>query len=164
MRQPSRWRAEVDLPSEGVTRLQVTDGPRWWLYDPRRGVETNAAAARPESSPRPIEAATADAFDPAPVIPTLWLEPRGPTRQAGRSTIRVRGVPREGAGDPVRWPGADEYELLVDADRGVLLRFAASLEGEEFAAIELERVVFDEELPDTLFAFALPVDAGGQRR
>jgi hypothetical protein len=44
---------------------------------------------------------------------------------------------------PLRW-GADEYEVLVDSERGVLLRCASRLDGEDFDALEVEEIHFDE--------------------
>ncbi len=52
--------------------------------------------------------------------------------------------------------GADEYRLLVERERGVVLRAAALLEGEEFWASEFEELVFDEELPRETFVFEPP--------
>jgi hypothetical protein len=52
--------------------------------------------------------------------------------------------------------GADEYELEVDAERGVVLRVAARYEGKEFSIIEAEEVVFDEVLAADTFVFVSP--------
>jgi hypothetical protein len=45
--------------------------------------------------------------------------------------------------------------LLIDADRGILLRAAALLDGEEFAVSEVDEVAFDEELPPERFVLEL---------
>jgi hypothetical protein len=50
---------------------------------------------------------------------------------AGRQAVRMVGVPGEEWDwgwdpDPLSW-GADEYEVVVDAERGVLLRCASRL-------------------------------------
>jgi hypothetical protein len=45
--------------------------------------------------------------------------------------------------DPLSW-GADEYEAVVDAERGVLLRCASQLGGRDFDALEVEEIHFDE--------------------
>ena len=58
--------------------------------------------------------------------------------------------------DAVLWPGADEYDLLVDADRGILLRSVARLGGVAFAGNEFLDVTFDEDLPPDLFTFRPP--------
>ena len=58
--------------------------------------------------------------------------------------------------DPLYW-GADEYEVLVDAERGVLLRCASRLAGEDFDALEVEEIHFDERFPEDTFASREPL-------
>jgi hypothetical protein len=48
--------------------------------------------------------------------------------------------------------GADEYEVVVDAQRGVLLRCASRLGGKDFDALEVEGSHFDERFPEDTFA------------
>jgi len=78
----------------------------------------------------------------------LDLTVDGPVTWAGREAWRVVGRP--GANwdwgwdpDPLSW-GADEYEVAVDAERGVLLRCASRLGGEDFDALEVEEIFYDE--------------------
>jgi hypothetical protein len=101
-------------------------------------------------------------IDPAPLLPGLELELLDETHHAGRLAHRVRGLPSR-----VFWhdlfglsPGADEYTLLIDAERGILLRAAALLEGQEFSVTEVEEVAFDEDLRPDLFVLEL---ASGER-
>ncbi|MDP9457271.1 MAG: hypothetical protein M3Q60_16165, partial [Actinomycetota bacterium] len=49
------------------------------------------------------------------------------------------------------WWGADEYEAVVDAERGVLLRLASRLGGEDIDALEVEKIHFDEPFGDEVF-------------
>jgi len=156
---PSRWRIEDDLPhGEGVL-VKVLDGDRWWLYDPRRGVvETNANLPQPQAVATGMDMALQHALDPVEVIPTLWMEPGGQVVQAGRQAVLVRALPREEA-RALLWPGADSYELRVDAQYGVLLRQAASLEGQEYAFIEVTDVAFDQPLPGDTFVLKPPPGA-----
>ena len=61
----------------------------------------------------------------------LNLAVEGPLTWAGREAVRLRGVPGEEWDwgwdpDPLSW-GADEYEVVVDLERGVLLRCASRL-------------------------------------
>ena len=46
---------------------------------------------------------------------------------------------------------ADDYELVIDTDTGVVLRFSARAREGEFAVTEFTTVAFDEELPQELF-------------
>ena len=52
--------------------------------------------------------------------------------------------------------GADEHELQIEPERGVVLRVESRLEGEPFDVSELLDARFDEELPDELFTLELP--------
>ena len=67
---------------------------------------------------------------------------------AGREAARLWGVPVgewEYPPEPLWW-GADEHEAVVDAERGVLLRLASRLGGEDIDALEVEEIHFDEEV------------------
>jgi len=80
---------------------------------------------------------------------------------AGREAMRLRGVAGEEWDwewdpDPLSW-GADEYEAVVDAERGVLLRCASRLRGEDFDALEVEEIHFDEQFPEDTFASREPL-------
>jgi hypothetical protein len=92
---------------------------------------------------------------------SLDLTVKGKVMWAGREAVRLRGVPREEWDwgwdpDTLSW-GADEYEAVVDAERGVLLRCASRLGGEDFDALELEEIHFDEQFPEETFASREPL-------
>ena len=152
--QPARFREEY----EGAwgDQLAVSDGQTLWRRVPRLGVlrEDPSEAAGSMFAPLLI--------DPAPLLPGLELDLVGETHQARRLAHRVRGRPNR-----VFWhdlfglaPGADEYMLLVDAERGILLRAAALLDGEEFAVSEVGEVAFDGDVPPERFVLEL---APGER-
>jgi hypothetical protein len=91
----------------------------------------------------------------------LDLAVEGPVTWAGREAWRLVGVPGEGWDrgwdpDPLSW-GADEYEAVEDAERGVLLRCASRLGGEDLEALEVEEIRFDERLPEDTFASRDPL-------
>lgn len=149
----SRWREEV----EGrFPRTLVTDGERAWWWNPSMG-----AIEQPESERLPETGAF---LHPARLLAGLELEPLGRTTVRGREAVQVRARPRPRAswddfgdfdifGVPL---GADEYELALDAERGVLLRATASLRGRVFATAEILEVAFDEEFPPETFLFVPP--------
>jgi hypothetical protein len=90
------------------------------------------------------------------------LEPRieGRVRWAGRKAVRLVGVPpevkQEWDPDPLSW-GADEYEVVVDAERGVLQRCASRLRGKDFDALEVEEIYFDEHFDEEVFSLREPL-------
>jgi hypothetical protein len=89
----------------------------------------------------------------------LDLSVEGRKRKAGREAIRLVGVSVEEweyFPEPLWW-GADEYEVLVDSERGVLLRCASRLGGEDFDTLEVEEIHFDEELPQEVFSSREPL-------
>jgi hypothetical protein len=104
-------------------------------------------------------------FDPAGFcsldgeLERLDLETEDPVSWAGREAIRLRGVPveeREYTPEPLWWT-ADEYEVVVDTERGILLRCASRLSGENFDALEIEEVYFDEKFLEDGFTSREPL-------
>jgi hypothetical protein len=166
------------LEADGATSARLDPAiiewiERLWLHKPSRcRYESGLAGGRRDeiisgdrldqisSPPESPGSRIAEMLDPAPLIPFLWLQPLGRAAYAGREAIRVRGLPRrklvDGIAPALLWLGASEYNLLVDAERGVLLRATASMDDEEFAGSEFVHVVFDEAIPDSVFTFARP--------
>ena len=96
-------------------------------------------------------------LNPSFLISGLWLEPMERTTFIGREAIRVQGMPTGASSRLWRWwDDADEYELLVDAERGTLLRLRVSHNGEELAGHEITEIEFDSPIPDHMFTFAPP--------
>lgn len=91
----------------------------------------------------------------------LDLTVGGRVSWAGRDAVRLVGVPgaewdRGWDPDPLSW-GADEYEVVVDAERGVLLRCASRLRGKDFDALEVEEIHFDEQFSEEAFSSRQPL-------
>jgi len=163
---PARWRQEIHLPP-GEVNIQVIDGERWWFYNSREGiVQSNAmierkAGRKASKSGAPAvtnanhAAAQMTFLDPSALLASHDLEVVGRAVHAGREAIAVRARPREDrdpAVDPGFWASADAYQLLVDAERGVLLRYAASFRDTEYAIVSIESVIFDQSIDESLFA------------
>jgi hypothetical protein len=53
-------------------------------------------------------------------------------------------------------PGADGYRFVVDRERDIALRVAASAEGIEFSVFEIVELAFDVPLGEELFRVSLP--------
>ena len=162
---PTRLRQEVESNSpERGNHVTVAGSGRWWAYSPQRGVVTNDATAdeQPDAAAAYGDVLWRSLLDPADWIPALWFEPRGDTEAIGRGAVLVSATARDQSW-PAQFPfalqqseGADGYELVVDRERGVVLRVAALLEGEVFWASEFEELAFDENLADGLFVFEPP--------
>lgn len=150
---PARLRIEV----EGRwARTLVTDGKTSWHYDVHLGAIAHEREEEDDGEEEPL------LLDPASVVPGLELEPLGRMTWGGREAIRVRARPRE-ADEELFWhdlhglaPGAEAYDLIVDVERGVLLRAAAYLDGEEFATTEVLEIAFDEPIDPATFTFVPP--------
>lgn len=98
-------------------------------------------------------------FDPDGGTPlTLELEEtdlrmEGTVLWAGGEAARLAAVPVEEPEYPPEplWWGAEGYEVVVDAERGVLLRTASRLGGKDIDALEVEEVYFDECFGEDVF-------------
>lgn len=99
--------------------------------------------------------------DPSFLLATHNLEPIEDTEFLGREAVRVRGVFRQGrepSWEPRFWGFADEHEFPVDRERGILLRYVARFQEQDFAVASVEEVIFDETLPEDIFSFSPPPD------
>jgi hypothetical protein len=153
-RKPYRWRIETDW-WYGASEGEV--GDRAWRSDlAHRGMEE----LDPPDLP-PLDATVAWVFDPRIALGEFdVVRVLGRTTHAGREATRVVATAgeemRSGQTGPL-WAsnflgwGAEAFELLVDTERGALLRSAGLLGGEEFARIEVVEVGFDEDLPEDVF-------------
>ncbi len=158
----NRIRTEFAVGYETVTA--VIDGSTWWSWSPSRGALTNGGDEHSQHGLGPGYPLT----DPASVSAALDLEVLGRTRVAGRSAFRVLAHPTarqdldfddRGAADTALHDlgtGADEYELAVDEKRGIILRSEGRLGGLPFRVIEMDEVVFDEDLGSECFTLVPP--------
>ncbi len=164
-----RWRQETELPGGGVD-IRVSTGRMRIRGTPEGppGISEHWHQ-RIDGGPREEDPtwliATADTFwtmypfDPARIagldgeLESLNLQAEGPVTWAGREAVRLVGTPVqewEGPPEPLWW-GADEYEAVVDAERGVVLHLASRLDGEDFDALEVEEIHFDEQFREEVF-------------
>jgi hypothetical protein len=147
-RAPNLLRLEGE---DGGTTV-LGEGGRWWI-------DAEGIAGASERWDYDFgEQWASNLLDPSGIPASALLEPRGPATQAGRAAVRV--VAREKR-EPLWVAGlgpCDEFELLVDAEVGVLLRVEGRMDGEAVAIVELESAAFDEDLPDELFPAGPPAD------
>jgi hypothetical protein len=154
---PGRARLRTERSGDIGECYSVRVGPRWWSFDPRFGATSNEGSEE-------VRLGSSDELsipvDPALVMGLLEFEVLGTGVAAGRPALRVRATPRDleepmRAGHWLPW-SADEFELLVDVERGVVLRLEARLEEAAFLVTELLEVAFDEEFDDEIFVFRAP--------
>jgi hypothetical protein len=154
-----RKRAEFALGMEMMT--VVFRGDTWWSWSPRMGRRTNGGRGGVDHGIGPGETL----IDPASAVPVLDLHVLDQGHVLDRDVWRVRAVP---AGDPFAQlmglyglgVGADEYELLVDAERGFLVRVEARLEGQPFRVVEITELTVNEPIPPDTFV-PEPSDGAG---
>jgi outer membrane lipoprotein-sorting protein len=153
---PDRIRTEFSVGEEFVTAVLV--GDTWWSWSPSQGAMTNAGDPHHSHGTGPGHALV----DPAPILPAVDIEIAGRSTFLGRGVLQVVATPSPLDENDEEWHdwhgathglggGADEYRLLVDEERGVLLRAEARLSGQPFRLLEIEEVAFDEDLPQELF-------------
>jgi len=173
------WRLEADRPDGGVNILasngRTPNGRRLPPYAPKymgRFWRHRVGGGPREDEPRWFDLAndhywtfyalrTDEICGISHELRPLDLTVEGTVTWAGREAVRLVGVPGEQWAwrwdpDPLSW-GADEYEVVVDAERGVLLRCASRLGGKDFDALELEEIHFDERFPEDTFASREPL-------
>ena len=154
---PDRWRQEAQFPDGSGTEYRIIDGKSFWFYSREEG----AHAATTATGTFGPEFEIAYVFDPDSGAPDLsYPEMRvvGRVLHAGREALRVEATMPGGWEFPPEplWWGADDYELVVDAERGAILRLASRLGGRAFDVTEVLEIAFDESFPEGTFALDLP--------
>ncbi len=156
-RKPDQVRLEHD-DGDGGTRIEVAAGDRWWTWSSDWGATSNED--QPEVRSGVQQGPFPQLLRPELLLSALHLELVGSGLQAGRRAIALRGVPRGLDDHAVMLAhlaiGADAHDLMVDAERGVLLRVASEIDGEPFAIAEVEEIAFDEAFGPRTFTLDLP--------
>lgn len=95
-------------------------------------------------------------LDPWQFLRGCELGLEGAVEVAARDGFRV--VARCGRSEAVHrvWQGVHEYEVVVDATHGILLRCAGLVEGLEAVVVSVRSVEFDGVIPDEAFTYVPP--------
>jgi len=147
----SNAKYRVQSESLGPRFLHIKDGERASMPDP---VEISASGIYEQVAFMDAPALYRQVmWDPNMLIPEMWFEPLGRLVVANREGLKVRARPRRTSHDYIVVPPwADAYEMVVDLERGVLLRFGCWFQGREGVADEVIEITFDRSLPEELFA------------
>jgi hypothetical protein len=141
------WAEGACFREERDSLTIVCDGERTWTWTPEAGAVVANRGASSEL----------DLLHPLALVLAFELEPFGTADVAGRAALAVRARPRDDASRMHSLGlGADELELVVDAERGILLRTEARHGSEAFRVLEVEEIAFDEGLPPNTFVFEPP--------
>jgi hypothetical protein len=150
---PDRLRVEFAVGGETVTVW--LHGSTWWSWSPSQGAETNEGrqnVSHDGGGPGRVLVA------PARAARVLDFELVGPLTFLSRPAWRLRArlVSRGDSDLDHLGSGADEYGLVVDAERGFLLRAEARLDAEPFRVLEMTEVVVDADVADGVFTPEAP--------
>ena len=105
-----------------------------------------------------------DLLDPSEFLVGFALEPAGGVSRRPPGEARTCPPHRADPRSLRARAGIDEGELLLDAERGLVLRRAELVDGQEAFVREVERIAYDETLPPDTFVFALPPGASARGR
>jgi outer membrane lipoprotein-sorting protein len=157
---PDRLREEVESAAHGQTRTTVLNGALWWTYTPDWGATSNVDLDEEERAQH--SAGGGERFKPL-------LDPSGLLAVLdfteiidAADRVHVRARPRDDLEGHVSHfhlhvvGGADEYELELDRETGIVCRIASFLDGRELAVTELTEVALDERFPEDTFVFTPP--------
>jgi hypothetical protein len=144
---PARWRVDAES-GPGAGLVNIHDGDQAYrnfrFEDLGEGYGRGVYLGGPQTYRQVM-------WEPNMLVPEMWLEPHETERVAGREGVRVRAQPRPTSHDYiVLWPRADRYELVVDLERGILLRLSFLAGGQETMSDEVLAVRFDEPLTKEL--------------
>ncbi len=149
---PDKIRTEFQVGAETVKAALV--GPEWWSWSRSTGLRTNAGDPSSSHGIGPAEVLV----DTLGLLSFLRLRAVSRTTFISRSAyvVSAEPAPADRNGPPsalhALGPGADRYELVVDAEVGVLLRSQAERGGQPFRVVEVEELGVNEEPDERLFS------------
>jgi hypothetical protein len=151
-RAPDRLKVEFVVGDETVTVW--FEGATWWSWSPSQGARTNEGRQNLQHGKGPGEVLVS----PGQAAKLLDFELLGAHSLLSRSGYRLlaRPVARGDLDLHALGAGADEYELVVDADCGFLLRSEAKFDGKPFKVLEMTEVAVDADFATSIFTPQAP--------
>lgn len=154
---PNRWRQEIERADGKGTEYKVVDSKAFWFYSPLDEAR-RATLTEGEFGP---DFEVAHIFEPCsikPLLEELDIQTVEQVRQAGRPAFRVEATVRGEwtcIPEPLWW-GADDYELVVDAEHGAILSLSSRFDGLNFDVTEVLEIGFNEAFDKNVFVLDLP--------
>jgi hypothetical protein len=148
---PDRLRWESTFSGDGTnerTSIGVKDRELYWQRFADGEVHTNEGREESHTMTTGEELL----LDPSPLLGAYTFEIRGATSLLDRAGCSVAASRRFGAHTHAFGRLSDELALVVDEQRGVLLRVAVVVDGEELSCSEMLEVAFDEYIAPDLFS------------
>jgi outer membrane lipoprotein-sorting protein len=148
---PNRLREE--RLEAGRLCTAVANGERWWTSMPEWATVVQDGDGWATGS---VGQTAQGLLDPGLLLGVLELELRGRAEAAGREALVVAAAPRPSphhAGVEPLSHGATRHELLVDAERGVLLSLTAYLDDQPFSVVRVREIAFDEAIDGSVFTY-----------
>jgi hypothetical protein len=143
-----RW--ESTFNGDGIgegTSVGVKEGELFWSRFGDGDVHTNEQ--RPMSGTMTTDEECL--LDPSALLGVYRFETKSQTALLGRPSMEVIARRRLGVHGHGFGLLSDELALVVDEERGVLLRLAVIVEGEEISFSEIVEIAFDEPISAELF-------------
>lgn len=148
---PNKIRTQFPVGADTVTAVFV--GTQWWSWSRSRGFLTNTGGLRSSHGLGPAEVLV----ETPSLLGSLKLQAVRRTTFLSRSAYLVGAIPAkldEHAPPFVLHAlgaGADRYQLVVDAEVGVVWRSQAELGGDAFRVLEVDELGINEPLDEGLF-------------
>lgn len=146
---PDRLRWETAFTRDGVegTSVGVKEGELFWERIGDGEIRTNDGREPHTTMTTAVELL----LDPSRLLGDYRFEIGAPTTWHKRRALEVTASSRPGARPGMFGPLSDQLALVVDEDRGVLLRAAVVVDGEELSSSEVVEIKFDEPIAAELF-------------
>jgi hypothetical protein len=146
---PDRLRWETAFTRDRIegTSVGVKDGELFWERIGDGEIHTNEGR-QPGSTMTTAEELL---LDPSPLLGDYRFEIGGAIDRHNRSALEVRASRRPGTHPHGFGPLSEQLALVVDQDRGVLLRAAVVVDREELSSSDVVEITFDEPIPPEFF-------------
>jgi hypothetical protein len=143
-----RWESTFSgNPAGAQTSVGVKAGELFWHRFGGGEIRTNENRAGRGTMTTSEELS----LDPSALLAAYRFEIGPEATLVGRRGIEIAAQRRVGAHRHAYGLLGDELALVIDEERGVLLRSAVVVEGEEISSVEIVEIVFDEPISGELF-------------